>query len=131
VTQETALQAITFGTGAATLRIDTSIYAIPVALRACYKFTDRAYVFVAREGATRGMLLVTLAAKALGTQPSVLIGDLANELIDQRLRQDIADETAPLRELIVAQAFAEGNLFDVQRDDGDYLRDPLGVGKPR
>jgi His-Xaa-Ser system protein HxsD len=39
-----------------------------------------------------------------------IAGEFGNELISQRIRLDLAEETRPVRELIVAQAFAEADL---------------------
>ena len=53
----------------------------------------------------------------------------SNELINQRIRLDIAAETKSIRELIVAQAFAEADLLDRSRSEGDYHDDPRGIAK--
>jgi His-Xaa-Ser system protein HxsD len=115
--------------GSAALEIDTSIYHQSAVLRACYKLTDRCYFFLARRG--EASLVVTLLSKSAEGDLSALIGELCNELLDQQLRHELAIEAGPVRELIVAQAFAEGNLLDPQRDEGDYVRDPLGIGEDR
>lgn len=109
------------------LEVDLSIFPASVVLRAAYKLTGRAHVFVERveEGATR--VAVTFRAKG-GHDLDAVIGDFANELIDQRLREEMAREMAPIREMVVAQAFAEGNLLDELRDAGDFEDDPLGIG---
>jgi hypothetical protein len=41
-----------------------------------------------------------------------LAWDFLNDLVDQRLRIDINQETGAIRELIVAQAFSETDLID-------------------
>jgi His-Xaa-Ser system protein HxsD len=41
---------------------------------------------------------------------SVIVGEFLNELIDQRVRADIDRETRRIREMIVAQAFAEADI---------------------
>ena len=65
-------------------------------------------------------------------------GEFANALLDWQVRLDIQRETANLRELIVAKAFAEGNLLEDSPIGDD--RDPVEVaaatgqslpGKPR
>jgi His-Xaa-Ser system protein HxsD len=85
--------------------VDTSIYSWGALFRTCYKFTDRSYLYLRRE--TADVVSVTFTAKNAETDVSALIGEFANELIDQRLRSLINDETRSVRELIVAQAFAE------------------------
>jgi len=78
-----------------------------------------------------GRIAVTLGTKASGTEIDPLVGGFCNELVDQQLREHLAKEAGPIREMIVAQAFAEGNLLDENRDDGDYEQDPLGLGRKR
>src|SRR5215208_5318147 len=103
--------------GSAALEIDAAIYHRSAVLRACYKLTDRCYFFLARRD--EAVLVVTLLSKALDADLSLLVGELCNELLDQQLRHELSVEAGPVRELIVAQAFAEGNLLDPQRDEGD------------
>jgi hypothetical protein len=40
------------------------------------------------------------------------VGEFENALLDHQLRFEIARETATLRELIVAKAFAEGDVLE-------------------
>lgn len=110
--------------------IDLGVYSLEAVLRACYKFTDRCYILLAR-GEEQDRLRIFVQAKKLELDVQALIGELANELLDQQLRRVIAEEVGPVRELIVAQAFAEGNLLDGDRDDGDYESDPRGIGRRR
>ncbi len=116
--------------------VDTSIYELDSILRAAYRLTDRCYVFLARDPQNPQRLTIYLGVKppagsdrtASRLDVTALAGELSNELIDQQLRTVLAREAGPVRELIVAQAFAEGNLLDPERDDGDYRQDPHGIG---
>jgi len=120
----------TAGGSTAALVIDLKVYSLEAVLRACYKFTDRCYLLLARSEAG-DRLRVFAQAKPPELAIEVLIGEFANELLDQQLRRAIAEEVGPVRELIVAQAFAEGNLLDGDRDDGDYESDARGIGHRR
>ena len=91
--------------GSSTLSVDTSIYSWSALFRACYKFTDRCYLYLRRDSANE--VVVRFTPKCPETKVSTLIGEFENELIDQRLRTIIDQETRPVRELIVSQAFAE------------------------
>jgi His-Xaa-Ser system protein HxsD len=104
----------------ATLLIDETIYSKEALLRTCYWFTDRCYLFVSRAGPNK--FSVRIRAKA--GQPSLesISGDFENALIDHQVRQDIDRNTARLRELIVAKAFAEADLEDAPVGDD---RDPV------
>ena len=54
-----------------------------------------------------------------------------NELVDQQLRVQLDAEFRDVRTLIVAQAFAEGNLLDPNDERIDYRTDPREAGKRR
>jgi His-Xaa-Ser system protein HxsD len=113
------------------LEIDTSIYGQRAILRTCYKLTDRCYLLLTRCAENPAILCLVLSPKRPGVDPADLAGELCNELLDQQIREDLSRDMEPLREIIAAQAFAEGNLLDPQRDDGDYEADPLGIGSSR
>ncbi len=113
------------------IELDTSLYGLDAIFRAAYRFTDRCYIFLARVPEASTLVVVTLMAKQPAADLRPLVGELCNELIDQQIRLALAREAGPLRDLIVAQAFAEGNLLDEQRDVGDFESDPLGIGSGR
>ncbi|HSS77989.1 MAG TPA: His-Xaa-Ser system protein HxsD [Thermoanaerobaculia bacterium] len=122
--------AISLGQTQAALELDLSIYAERAISRAAYKFTDRCYLFLARSEQP-GWMKVTFGAKEEKQSLLPLLGEFCNELLDQQIREDLGNEAGPIRDLIVAQAFAEGNLLDPQRDEGSYQDDPLGIGALR
>jgi His-Xaa-Ser system protein HxsD len=110
------------------LELDLSVYSMQAIRAASYKFTDRCYVYLAL-GATARTVVAVLAAKDARVSLAVnaLLGDFFNELLDQQIRESLAAEFGPLQDLIAAQAFAEGNLLDPERDDADYRSDPRGI----
>ena len=114
------------------IEVDLSIYSSRAILRAAYKFTDRCYVFLGPADRA-GALHVVLAPKKPQAPDlmEALVGEFANEAIDQRLRESLADEFGAVQKLIAVQAFAEGNLLDAERDDGDYRADPKGISRRR
>jgi His-Xaa-Ser system protein HxsD len=121
--------AVTLGGPGVAVEVDLTVYSLHAVFRACYKYTDRLYVFLARS--SKQCLIVTLHPKVPEQEIAQVAGEFANELVDQQLRGDLTLEAAPLREMIVAQAFAEGNLLDEARDEGDYRNDPAGIGRRR
>lgn len=110
--------------------IDLSVYSLNAVFRACYKFTAQCYAFLAR-AENGAWLSVSLRAKNPEKDLSSLVGEFFNELLDQQVRENLQQEMRPIREVIVAQAFAEGNLLDPLRDEGNYEEDPLGIGDVR
>jgi His-Xaa-Ser system protein HxsD len=93
-----------------TIRIDETVYSRDAVLRACHWFTDRCYLIVSHQD--EGSFLVRIRAKADGLNLEAVAGDFENALLDAQLRVEIGRETGKIRELIVAKAFAEGELLD-------------------
>ena len=130
--QEKSAQPFALGVSSSVaLEVDTSIYEPRAILSACYKFTDKAYFFVSRCPEAPSYFAVLISSKDKCEDLGRLVGEICNELIDQQLRQSLAREAGSIRELIVAQAFSEGNLLDPLRDEGEYQQDPLGIGEHR
>ncbi len=126
--------------------INPDIYTTEGIFRTAYIFLDRCYLFLYRE--PDHQITVLLKAKTQDTHVDALTGEFLNELINQRLRIDIGKETGKIRELIVAQAFAESGVLENERgvqsskesdvhpqakspdtDKDDYHRDPYGVAR--
>lgn len=108
------------------LTINTDVYSLEAIFRTCYIFTDRCYLYLSP--GSEKEIQVYLKAKNSTVELNKIAGEFCNELINQRVRIDLAHETGKIRELIVAQAFAEGDLLDVG-NTGDIDDDPLGIGK--
>jgi His-Xaa-Ser system protein HxsD len=96
----------------AIFKVDTTIYSKACLFRACYKFTDRAYVFLSRPDDDPNSIVVSITSKQIGCDPRQIIREFSNELIDQGTREILEEEFGPIRNLIVAQAFSEGNLLE-------------------
>jgi His-Xaa-Ser system protein HxsD len=110
-----------------TISIDTMVYRLPAVKKAAYRLGDRCFVQI--EAPTDGRLLVRLTPKPGNTGLGALEGDFLNELLDQELRESIAEETERVRNLILAQAFSGTSLTDTVAEAADYRDDPLGIGK--
>jgi len=123
-------RAFSLGQGLLSVEVDLSLYSLKAVFRACYKFTARCYVFMSRTEESTWLAVVFLAKITPSVMPS-LAGELYNELLDQQIRENLEIDMGPIRELIVAQAFAEGNLLDPLRDEGSYEDDPHGIGRRR
>ena len=104
-----------------TLLVDETIYSRTALLKTCYWFTNRCYIFVYRHDEQH--LAVRLASKLGNGGLDPIAGEFENALLDHQLRFEIARETATLRELIVAKAFAEGNALEDPPVGDD--RDPV------
>jgi His-Xaa-Ser system protein HxsD len=108
--------------------VNLDLYPPEALFRVCYSFTDRCYLFLDHEEAP-AIVKVHFAKRATGCDPAIIAGEFSNELINQKVRLDIAAETRPIRELIVAQAFAEADLLDRSDMEADYRDDPRGISR--
>lgn len=104
--------------------VDTSIYSIDVVLRACHAFSGRCFATPRVNGDRT--ITVELTPRDAADEANVA-GEFSNALTDYRLRELIATETQPVRELLVAQAFCEGGLLDRGDTESDEYDDPRGI----
>ena len=108
--------------------VDEGLYSAPALLRSAYKFTDRIFILLERRD---GQLVAYLMGKTSTDDLADIAGQFCNELVDQELREALEQRFAPVRNLITAQAFAEGNLLESLQDNADPNADPLGIGTSR
>ena len=127
---EPHVRAWTTGRAHVALTLDTTVYSTNAALRAAYKLSDRCAFFLQPQGDPR-LLDVFLIGKGASADVEPVVLAFMNELADQVLRERLETQFGTVRDLIVAQAFSEGNLLDSSRDDGDYHADPRGAGRGR
>lgn len=111
--------------GTLSIFVDTKIYSLEALFRTCYVFTDRCYLFLEPSNDPQ-IIAVRFASKSSDGALSIT-AEFSNELVNQRVRLDIANETRSIRELIVAQAFAEADLLDRSDSEASYADDPRGI----
>jgi His-Xaa-Ser system protein HxsD len=95
--------------------------------RVCYAFTDKCYLFLEPKEETPSVINVRFTRKEADHDLAPLAGEFSNALVDQRVRLEISAETKAVRELIVAQAFAEADLIDRSLSESSYIDDPKGI----
>jgi His-Xaa-Ser system protein HxsD len=102
-----------FEDGALRIALSLDTYRLEAIFRSCYWLTDRCFVYL---GPPReGVIEVTLIAKSRSDKDTDrLTWQFLNDLVDQQLRISINEETRTIREMIVAQAFADTDLIDDQ-----------------
>ena len=111
------------------MSVDTSIYSLDALCRVCYAFTDRCYLFLQAQEGMPLVINVRFTRKGDDCDLASLAGEFSNALIDQRVRLQISAETKAIRELIVAQAFAEADLIDRSLSESTYIDDPKGISQ--
>jgi len=116
---------------AATISIDKKVYSKPAVLRACYWFGKDLYFHVNEQDE---LLQVTVGLRVPSPtldQPKVRkiddwLPEIYDALLDSQLRVEIQAETAGVRELIVAKAFAESGILE-DPPPGTF-QDPVAEG---
>lgn len=100
------------------LTFSRDVYSLKALLAAAYKFSDSYAVWV--DTAADGRWAVVFIAERVIDHELVMTG-FVKELVDQQLREALEKEFGSLRTLIVAQAFAEGNLLEshLRHEHGD------------
>jgi len=106
---------------------DTSVYRLVAIKKAAHKFGDRFHILI--RPTSDGQVEVVLNAKAAIADPNRLVGEFCNEVLDQELRELIAQETQAVRNLILAHAFSRTSLLSTESEEADYHTDPLGILK--
>ena len=100
-----------FEDGALRMSLSLAVYGLPALFRACYRVTDRCFVYLSPpQDELIEITLISKTGRFTDTDP--LAGEFLNDLIDQRLRVDIGEETRSIREMIVTQAFAAIDVID-------------------
>jgi His-Xaa-Ser system protein HxsD len=114
-------------TGAASTRVslDLAIYSISAIQKAAYRFAHRCAISLESDGPSR--VEVVLTPLKPGDETRSISNALLTELLDQNLRELVANETAPIRDLILAQAFSNFPLVDPAGETGDSASDPIGI----
>jgi His-Xaa-Ser system protein HxsD len=128
VRQSVSLPAWMSGDRVAALSVSREVYSRKVVLAAAYKLSDRCAILVDVVEPDRWVLYLVAQP---GGDAKPLLSILISELGDQSLREYLEAEFGPVRTLIVAQAFSEGNLLDPRRDDGDHSLEPRRTGERR
>ncbi len=112
-----------------TVEFDAKVYRSSAVKKAAYKFADRLHFHIeprVQKGSEVDGLRVTISLRQ-GGDLEFLTGEFRNEVLDQELREVVAEETRPVRDMLMAQAFSAFSLLDQEGDEGDYRKDPKGI----
>lgn len=102
---------------AATISLDRNIYSKPAVLRACYWFGKDLYCQVNVKDELLEVMVALRVSSPTLDQPKVRkidewLPEIFDALLDSQLRVEIQAETAGVRELIIAKAFAESGILE-------------------
>jgi His-Xaa-Ser system protein HxsD len=85
--------------------IDETLYSLDAIYGACYLFIDRYYVFLERSEDKKVKARLRTKEEASEGELESLVGEFANELLNQVLRFKVSEATAQIREYTMARAF--------------------------
>lgn len=88
--------------------LDKSVYPLEVVEKAAYRFIDRLTIVISQSESQIVCAIDDLAGT--GASVEILIADFKRELLDQKLRYQIKQETEPVRNLILSLAFSKSGL---------------------
>ncbi len=111
-----------------TLTFDPAVYRLAAIKKAAYKFGDRCNVEITTQLSSG--TAVRLTPRTCDLNLDLIASDFHNEVLDQDLREAIAEETASIRSLLLAQAFSATSLVDPIGETADYQADPLRICQP-
>lgn len=114
------------GAAPVSVRVDLSVYRLSAVKKAAYRFSGAATATIA---VNDGHAVVSLTATQVGPTTD-LDQAFLREVLDQELRELVADETAQVRNLILAQVFSRTNLLDPVGEEADFRADPMRIKEP-
>ncbi len=96
--------------GTITVCFDSKVTPLDAIKKSAYKFAKDCAVVVSADS-TSYRAHITFFGKPGEEQKTRLVGAFCNEVIDQELREKIAEKTELTRNLILAQAFSKTKLL--------------------
>jgi His-Xaa-Ser system protein HxsD len=116
----------------ATISLDKHVYSKSAVLRACYWFSKDLHFQIDDK---KDVLQISVKPRVVAptlNQPKIKaldewIPEIFDALLDSQLRVEIQTETAGVRELIIAKAFAESGILE-DPPPGTF-EDPVTLGK--
>jgi His-Xaa-Ser system protein HxsD len=106
---------------------DLAVFRLEAIKKAAYRFAGAFTVEVEKVSDSRVRVTLSLCQR----QPKVNLDPnrLPNEVLDQELREVVAEETKSVRDLLLAQTFSGISLVDPVGENADYRDDPLSISE--
>ena len=104
--------------GSIQVSVDLRVYGQNALLKAAHRFTDRCHLHL-RTQDEHTVIASFRHKQADAGDLAAVAGEFANELLDQRLRALVQQESEPVRNLILAHALSRTSLVDAEMQDGE------------
>src|SRR5271157_2664071 len=102
---------------------DSTVYRLSAIKKAAYKFQKHFHSVITTQD--NGSIEVVLKTKTPISNLEKLVGEFCNEVLDQDLRELVAEQTEGVRNLLLAHAFSQTSLVGTELESADYHQDPL------
>lgn len=96
------------------MEVDLGVYGLPSVLKVAEKFTDRCFVHLQHR--SERIVEVRLRTKNSEVPLDSIAGEFCNEVLDQRLREIVARESEPVRNLVLAHALSRVGLANLESE---------------
>jgi His-Xaa-Ser system protein HxsD len=93
------------------IRVDLRLFSIEAIKKACYKFSDRYFNDLHLSSESHAVIEFRVPATKSEEAFAAMKSEFMQEVIDQDLRERIAEETKVTRNLILTNAFADTKLI--------------------
>lgn len=110
------------------VNFDAGVYRLSAVKSAAYKFGDRFQILISVP--EDGHIRAVLKPKNDLSDPQCVVGEFCNEVLDQELREVVAEQTEGLRNLLLAHTFSQTSIVGKETETADYRSDPLGIVPP-
>lgn len=107
--------------------VDLSIYSREAVLKSAHRFTGTCFVQLNDVGVDQ--IEVHLRPKRAEDDSDKCLAEFLNDLLDQRLRTLVAEETSSTRDLIMAHALSRTVFVRPDLESADPLTDPSHVAE--
>ena len=113
---------------AVSLPVPKALYPAETVLKTAYQFLDRCYIHA---GETDSDWIINIQPKQKSDDADTLTAAFENELIVQSVRRHVSQQTAHLRELLLARAMASSMILEedpvtyVEAQDSDVSDEAL------
>jgi His-Xaa-Ser system protein HxsD len=110
------------------IEIDPSVYRLSAIKKAAYRLSARGDFAISTNDAAQ--IAVVISVRNSDDDLDCLVADFRRQSLDQELREEIAEQTAPIANLLLAQAFSATSLIDPDADTTDFRSDPVDISQP-
>ncbi|HYR22322.1 MAG TPA: His-Xaa-Ser system protein HxsD [Chthoniobacterales bacterium] len=94
------------------VEVDLGVYSLPSLLKVAHKFTDRCFVHLQQRD--ERSVEVRFQSKNAEVPLDAIAGEFCNEILDQTLREIVARESEPVRNIVMAHALSRINFTNLE-----------------